>query len=100
SAAVAPPSAARSTKSRVAGYSRSVGLEPADAQVVVVKSPNMFRAAYNPIAYDILMVDAPGASSPNLRHLPFRRLPHPLYPHEGRRKTVREAPRGWRDTAW
>ncbi len=61
---------------------RSVGLEPAEAQVVVVKSPNMFRAAYAPIAHRIIMVDTPGASSANLRALPFRRLPRPLYPFD------------------
>jgi microcystin degradation protein MlrC len=61
---------------------RSVGLEPAEAQVVVVKSPNMFRAAYAPIAHQIIMVDTPGASAANLRALPFRRLPRPLYPFD------------------
>jgi microcystin degradation protein MlrC len=59
---------------------RSVGLEPREAQAVVVKSPNMFRAGYAPIAREMIVVDAPGASSPNLRSLPFRRLSHPLYP--------------------
>ncbi|HEX2079264.1 MAG TPA: M81 family metallopeptidase [Longimicrobium sp.] len=59
---------------------RSVGLEPREAQAVVVKSPNMFRAAYAPLAHEVLMVDAPGASSANLRALPFRRLTRPLYP--------------------
>jgi microcystin degradation protein MlrC len=61
---------------------RSVGLEPVEAQVVVVKSPNMFRASYAPIAHEIIMVDAPGASSPNLRALPFTRLPRPLFPFD------------------
>ncbi len=61
---------------------RSVGLEPVEAQLVVVKSPNMFRAAYAPIASEILLVDTPGASSANLRALPFRRRPRPLFPFD------------------
>jgi microcystin degradation protein MlrC len=61
-------------------FYRSVGLEPADAQIVVVKSPSAFRAAYEPIAADIVVVDAPGVCSPNLRSLPFKKVRRPLYP--------------------
>lgn len=64
------------------GLYRAVGLEPVDAQIVVVKSPNTFRAAYGPIAYDMIVVDAPGLSTPNLHELPFRRLPRPFYPFD------------------
>jgi microcystin degradation protein MlrC len=59
---------------------RSLGLEPRDAQLVVVKSPAAFRAAYEPLAAEILIVDAPGVCSPNLRSLPFKRVRRPLYP--------------------
>ena len=59
---------------------RSLGLEPCDAQLVVVKSPAAFRAAYEPLAAEILIVDAPGVCSPNLRSLPFKRVKRPLYP--------------------
>jgi len=59
---------------------RSVGLEPQDAQIVVVKSPAAFRAAYAPLAAEILIVDATGVASPNLRALPFRHVRRPLYP--------------------
>jgi microcystin degradation protein MlrC len=61
---------------------RAVGLEPADAQIVVVKSPTTFRAPYGPIAHDMIVVDAPGLSTPNLRALPYRRLPRPFYPFD------------------
>jgi microcystin degradation protein MlrC len=64
------------------GLYRAVDLEPTDAQIVIVKSPNLFRAAYGPIAHDIIVVDAPGLASPNLRILPFRRLPRPFYPFD------------------
>jgi len=59
---------------------RSLGLEPADAQIVVVKSPAAFRAAYEPLAAEIMILDAPGVCSPNLRALPYQRVKRPLYP--------------------
>jgi microcystin degradation protein MlrC len=59
---------------------RSLGLEPRDAQIVVVKSPAAFRAAYAPLAAEILVLDAPGVCSPNLRALPWRRCRRPIYP--------------------
>jgi microcystin degradation protein MlrC len=59
---------------------RSVGLEPRDAQIVVVKSPAAFRAAYEPFAAEILILDASGVCSPNLLSLPFKHVRRPLYP--------------------
>jgi len=59
---------------------RSVGLEPRDAQIVIVRSPAGFRAAYGPFAAEMLILDAPGVCTPNLRSLPFRRVRRPLYP--------------------
>lgn len=59
---------------------RSVGLEPLNAKMVFVKSPNLFRANYEDVAADIIMVDAPGLSSGNLRTVPFRHTERPIYP--------------------
>ncbi|MFN0105784.1 MAG: M81 family metallopeptidase [Bryobacteraceae bacterium] len=59
---------------------RSHGIDPVHCQIVVVKSPNGFRAAYEPIAKAIFVVDTPGVSTANLRTLPFRRVPRPIYP--------------------
>jgi microcystin degradation protein MlrC len=59
---------------------RSVGLEPRDVQIVVVKSPAAFRAAYAPLAAEILLLDAPGSCSPDLRSFAFKRVHRPLYP--------------------
>jgi microcystin degradation protein MlrC len=69
---------------------RAVDLEPTQAQIVVVKSPNMFRAAYEPIAHDIMVVDTPGLASGNFRSLPFARLPRPFYPFD----------EDWRGAPW
>ncbi|HJZ49406.1 MAG TPA: MlrC C-terminal domain-containing protein [Roseiflexaceae bacterium] len=59
---------------------RSVGLEPCDARIVIVKSPAAFRAAYEPLAAEIAVIDAPGVCSPNLRALPFIHARRPIYP--------------------
>ena len=61
---------------------RSVGEEPADARIVQVKSPMAFRAAYDGIYDDVIVVAAPGAASPQLTALPWQHLPRPLYPFD------------------
>lgn len=59
---------------------RAVGLEPADARIVVVKSHIQFRAGYENIADEIILLDSPGMSSDHLTELPFRRIPRPMFP--------------------
>lgn len=61
---------------------RSVGIEPADMRAVMVKSPNMFRPAYQDIAREILVLDLPGICSANLKSMPFKRIPRPMYPFD------------------
>jgi len=59
---------------------RSLGLEPTNARIVIVKSPAAFRAAYEPLAAEVAVLDAPGVCSPNLRALPFVRARRPIFP--------------------
>jgi microcystin degradation protein MlrC len=59
---------------------RSHGIQPEHCKIVVVKSPNGFRAAYEPIASRIFLVDTPGVSTARLRRLPWRRINRPIYP--------------------
>jgi microcystin degradation protein MlrC len=56
------------------------GLDPAAFDLVVVKSPNGFRPHYEGLAAAIVPVDVPGATSANLRSLPYRRCRRPLFP--------------------
>jgi microcystin degradation protein MlrC len=56
------------------------GLEPADYDLVVVKSPNGFRTWYESIASLIVPVDVPGSTSANLKSLPFRNCVRPIFP--------------------
>lgn len=59
---------------------RSHGIDPLYCKIVVVKSPNGFRAAYEPIAKGIFLVDTPGVSTANFARLPFRKIARPIYP--------------------
>lgn len=61
---------------------RSVGLEPRDAQLVQVKSPAAFRAAYESFSAGIILADSPGVCSSNLHSFPFKHIRHPLYPFD------------------
>lgn len=59
---------------------RSHGIEPLYCKIVVVKSPNGFRACYEPIAKQIFMVDTPGVSTANLKKLPWKKIRRPIHP--------------------
>ncbi|MBN9588789.1 MAG: hypothetical protein BGN85_10785 [Alphaproteobacteria bacterium 64-11] len=58
----------------------SVGLDPARAALVFVRSPAHFRASYAPIAARIFIADTPGPTSANMRRIPYTRVTRPLYP--------------------
>lgn len=55
-------------------YFKVVGIEPEEMEIVVVKSTNHYRADFQPIAHEILLVEAPGAHMENPRILPYKRL--------------------------
>ncbi len=76
--------AERSTMTVDPALFRSHGIEPLDMKIVAVKSPAGFRAAYEPIAKGIFVVDTPGASTANFTRLPYRRIPRPLFPFDRR----------------
>ena len=59
---------------------RSQGLNPATATLTAVKSPAAFRAAYEPFAHKVLILDAPGICSPNLKTFPWQHINRPIYP--------------------
>jgi len=59
---------------------RAVGLEPADAQIVIVKSAGQFRSGYSDLAVEIILLDSPGMSSDRLDRYAFHHVPRPLYP--------------------
>lgn len=59
---------------------RHLGLDPADYDVVQVKSAGGFRALWAPVSTTAVVVDSLGASTSRLTDLPFTRLPQPLWP--------------------
>lgn len=51
---------------------RHVGLEPDECAIIALKSAVHFRADFEPIAGEIIIVAAPGLSPIDLRELPYR----------------------------
>ena len=64
------------------GIFRSQGIEPTARKILAVKSSVHFRAAFTPIAAEIVEVDTPGLTSPRLDTLKFRKLTRPIYPFD------------------
>jgi microcystin degradation protein MlrC len=63
------------------GYFRIGGIEPKDRAVLIVKSMQHFRAAYAPIASDIVVVDeGDGITSSDIKRLKFDKVARPVYP--------------------
>jgi microcystin degradation protein MlrC len=61
---------------------RALGLEPEQRRVLVVKSSQHYRAAFTPIAAEVLDIAAPGAIEPNFAALPLRRIQRPKWPFD------------------
>jgi microcystin degradation protein MlrC len=56
------------------------GVDPANFDVVVVKSPNGYRTHYDQPGTQLLPVDAPGCTSADLASLPYQRCRRPIWP--------------------
>lgn len=61
---------------------RCMGLEPADADLVMVKSAAQFRSCYERLSSRMFILDTPGSSTANLRTLDFRKVKRPFYPFD------------------
>lgn len=61
---------------------RCMGLEPMEADLVLVKSAAQFRAEYEKLSDAICILDTPGASTANLTSMPYSRLERPMYPFD------------------
>ena len=59
---------------------RFVGIDPLLEKILVVKATIHYRAAFEPIAKEIIEVDAPGLSSSNLSRFEYRRIRRPIFP--------------------
>lgn len=61
-------------------FFRANGVDPLAANALVVKSQQHFRAAFAPIARNILLADSGGFVSPDLARLPYRKVRRPVWP--------------------
>ncbi len=68
---------------------RHVGLEPAEQKILALKSSVHFRADFQPLAHEILVVAAPGPSVADTALLPYRHLRPGVRTSPGGRTFVR-----------
>ena len=59
---------------------RSFGIEPTARSVLALKGKGHFRAAFEPIASRVLLVEGPGITGADLSRLPFRHITRPIWP--------------------
>jgi microcystin degradation protein MlrC len=59
---------------------RSLGLEPTDYKILLVKSCVHYRGAHEPIAKRIIEVDLPGWHGTRLAAFPWKKLKRPVWP--------------------
>jgi microcystin degradation protein MlrC len=62
------------------GQLTSLGIDPKLARVIVVKAAVAYKAAYAPIAGEIIPVDTPGLTAINPAHFTYTRIRRPLFP--------------------
>jgi len=64
------------------GLYLSVGLDPAKAKLVMVKSPNQYKSTFNKYTDKLININTPGASASYIWELPFKNLKRPIYPFD------------------
>ncbi|RKU26758.1 MlrC domain protein [Candidatus Poribacteria bacterium] len=58
----------------------SLGIQPQAMRIIVVKAAIAYRAAYEPIAGEIIEVDTPGLTAVNPQHFTYRHIRRPIFP--------------------
>jgi microcystin degradation protein MlrC len=58
----------------------SLGLDPARKSTLIVKSMQHFRAAFEPLAREVLEVDTGALSTRNFKQRPYRKVRRPIFP--------------------
>ena len=64
------------------GVMTSVGLDPADFDIIIAKGVQSPVAAYEPVCTELIRVDTPGATTADIRNFEFKNRRRPLYPFE------------------
>ncbi len=58
----------------------SLGINPVEMRIIVVKAAIAYRAAYEPIAGKIIEVDTPGLTAVNPQHFIYYNVRRPIFP--------------------
>ena len=61
-------------------YFRHARIDPLLKSIVAVKSAHHFRAAFEPIASKVIVVDSPGITSRNFKELKYTNVRRPVFP--------------------
>ncbi|NWG12636.1 MAG: M81 family metallopeptidase [Acidobacteria bacterium] len=61
-------------------FLRSLGLEPEGYELIIQKSHKLFKPGYQNIVRSSLSLNTPGFTDPNIRRLPYLRVPRPIFP--------------------
>jgi len=59
---------------------RAFGIDPAKKTIVALKSMQHFRAAFEPIAGEVIVCDSGALCTPDLSLLPYVNVPRPIFP--------------------
>jgi microcystin degradation protein MlrC len=62
------------------GQLTSVGIDPRAAHMIVVKAAVAYKAAYAPVATDVIEVDTPGVTAVNPARFAYHHIARPMYP--------------------
>lgn len=62
------------------GQLTSLGIDPKQANIIVVKAAVAYKAAYQPIAGEMIPVDTPGLTAINPARFTYSRIRRPMYP--------------------
>jgi microcystin degradation protein MlrC len=62
------------------GQITSLGIDPRGLQMIVVKAAVAYKAAYAPIAAEIIEVDTPGVTAVNPARFTYRHIARPIFP--------------------
>ena len=59
---------------------KAFGIEPESKQVIALKSMQHFRAAFEPIAGQVIVCDSGALCTVHYERLPYRNVPRPIFP--------------------
>jgi microcystin degradation protein MlrC len=62
------------------GQLTSLGIDPVHAKVIAVKAAVAYKAAYGPIAAEIIEVDTPGVTAVNPARFTYHHITRPMFP--------------------